>query len=106
MLEPVVARQQIYFAVSIHIKGGRALGVESSALNSFTGRSRKDWSIGPRFRVLWISGDIGQKLGLGFLVPEHQLWFAGSFEIAKDLIVMLILAPIFDEPSLPGEEEE
>ena len=49
-----------------------------------------------------IGRDIGEENRFCILIPERQLRLAGAFEIAEDLIMMLVGSAGLDQVTLPG----
>jgi hypothetical protein len=102
VFEPVIAGEEVGAAVAINVKGIHPFGIDGGPVGAFACRTHEDRGIRPGFRVTRIFRDVREEYGLRLLIPEGELRLACSLEVGKDLIVVLVGAPILDQMTLPG----
>ncbi|RPI21586.1 MAG: DUF2537 domain-containing protein [Acidobacteria bacterium] len=100
VLEPGITGEDVHFSVGVHVKRRSTLDVRHSRWFGI-GENRRE---GPP--VLCGSGIeryLSEKKRGGLLVPKSELGLAGPQEIAKHLVVMLVLAPLLHDVPFPGD---
>ena len=104
MFEPVIAGEQIDFAVGIDVRRRHSFGVEELALiAAFARPAGEHGNAGPWLCVARVSRNVREGNCFCALVPESELGSARVFEITECLIVVLRRAALFDQMPFPGD---
>jgi hypothetical protein len=105
VLEPHVSGQHVEPAVAVHVERIETFGITGAASHTLARLARVGRVEGPGLRVPRVRRNVRNEQRARLLIPEQELWSAGSLYVGEDLIVMLIGSAILDESPLPGTAE-